>query len=378
MRKIGIDARLLGQTGVGRYITNLLLNLQYSSDITYYVYVYDKRKNKIAINIKNVIIQEAPYHWHTIAEQTLFLGKLNADALNLMHFTYFSYPFFYRRPFIITLHDLIPYFYHTGRATTGYQFIYRFKHFFYKVLVKNAVNNACALITPSETVKKEIIFLFGEKYNSKIHTIYEGVDQKLTTVIENKLLRGKPTRYPLSWNNTLEKKFSFPFYIYVGNFYPHKNVERLIKAFAQIQGAIKLILIGPSDFFSARILQLINKLKCGKKIILFQNPRDEDLVFFYKNAQALIHPSFAEGFGLPLIEAAYFNCSIIASDIPVFNEILDGQFTKFNPYDINDIKTKIEQELKHPKRSNYREIMKRFSFKKMSETTFRLYNKILS
>lgn len=363
MKKIGIDVRLLGQTGVGRYITNLLFNLPYSSDIIYYVYVYNRGKNELPLRSKNVVIQEAPYHWHSIAEQTLFLGKLNEDNLSLMHFTYFSYPLLYRRKFIITLHDLIPYLYKTGKAAVGNQLIYFIKHFFYTLLIKNVVKNASAIITPSLTVKREITRLFGDQVRDKIQVIYEGVGEKLMNTLGNEKLKNY---------------FSFPFFIYVGNFYPHKNVENLIQAFTFLHTDIKLVLLGPSDFFSSRILQLINRLKCHKKIILFQNPKDADLVFFYKNAQALIHPSFAEGFGLPLIEATYFHCPIIASDIPVFNEILDGQFVKFNPHDIKSIKNAIQQHITHPQKFSHHDILKRFSFKKMVDETMHLYQKLLN
>ncbi|HLD26757.1 MAG TPA: glycosyltransferase family 1 protein [Patescibacteria group bacterium] len=361
MKKIGIDARLLGQTGVGRYISNLLFYLPSSSKITFYIYVYNKKHLKdILYNSPNALIRETPYHWHSISEQTVFLRKLNKDNLDLMHFTYFSYPFFYRRKFIITLHDLIPFFYRTGKATTGNQMMYTLKHFFYTLLIRNAVKNACAIITPSQQVKKDISHLFGKKYENKIYSLYEGVDKHIMNVHEN---------------ISMKQRFPLPFYIYVGNFYPHKNIENLIKAFAQLNTQVQLVLLGPSDFFSARILQFIKRLKCDKKIILLNNPTDEDLVFFYKNALALIHPSFAEGFGLPLLEAAYFNCPIVASDIPVFNEILDGHFIKFSPHDLNSIKNAIQQHIANPQKFNYQELLKRFSFKKMAKETYILYEK---
>ncbi len=371
MKKIGIDARLLGQTGVGRYISNLLFYLPSSSDFIFYIYVYDKKQiNHIPVGMKNAVIRKTPYHWHSLSEQISLLKELNKDNLDLMHFTYFSHPFFYQRKFVITLHDLIPFFYRTGKATTGNQIMYRIKHFFYTLLIRHAVKNARAIITPSKQVKKDIGKVFGTIYDSKIYPLYEGVDKHIMHAHES---------------SHLKQRFPFPFYIYVGNFYPHKNVESLIRAFEKIQEKIHLntqinsqptlILLGPSDFFSARILQLINRLKCDKKIILYKNPTDEDLVFFYKNAQALIHPSLAEGFGLPLLEATYFNCPIIASDIPVFNEILDDKFLKFNPHDLESIRNTIQKHIDNPDTFNYQHILTRFSFKKMAEETCKLYEK---
>jgi glycosyltransferase involved in cell wall biosynthesis len=259
---------------------------------------------------------------------------------------------------MVTLHDIIPYLYKTGKASVGNNPMYTIKHFFYIVLLKNTMRNARAIITPTETVKKEIGAAFGTQYLKKIYPIYEGIDSNLMNAEENK---------------KLTPDFSFPFFIYVGNFYPHKNVESLVKAFQHISNPTKLILLGPSDFFYARIQKLIDALQCRQKIIFFPNPSDRDLVFFYKHAKALIHPSFAEGFGLPLLEAAYFNCPIIASDIPVFNEILDGQFIKFNPHDYTNIQNKIEQHIAHPRVSHHKTIVKRFSFQKMAQETFFIY-----
>lgn len=364
MKKVGIDARLISKTGVGRYIKNLLYYLKDNVDFQYYIYLLDEDFAKIDFAYKNFTLRKVNCKWHTLREQIQFLKKLNSDNLDLMHFTYFSYPLFYNKKFVITIHDLTPYFYKTGKATTKNVVVYQIKHFFYKILIKNAVRNARSIITPSQSVKSEIINIFSNQYTDKIQVIYEGPDKDLIKA---------------GGNEKLKKDFSFPFFIYVGNFYPHKNVENLVKAFSTIKNHIKLILIGPSDFFSKHLLQLINQLKQNDKIILYNNPTNQDLVFFYKNARALIHPSLSEGFGLPLIEAAYFNCPIIASDIPVFNEILGDKFLKFNPKDVSDIKDKIVKQIDvGTTRLLSLPLPQRFSFKEMAEETLILYKQILS
>lgn len=367
MKKVGIDARLISKTGVGRYIKNLLYYLKDNTDFQYYIYLLNEDFPEINFTYKNFTLCKVSCKWHTLCEQIQFLKILNSDNLDLMHFTYFSYPLFYNKKFIITIHDLTPYFYKTGKATTRNIIFYQIKHFFYKVLIKNAVRNACNIITPSQSVKSEIINIFSNQYADKIHVIYEGVDKDLIKTCENEKLK---------------KKISFPFFIYVGNFYPHKNIENLIKAFSAISGDIKLILLGPADFFSHRLLQLINQSKHKDKFIFFKNPTNENLVFFYKHALALIHPSLSEGFGLPLIEAAYFNCPIIASDIPVFNEVLNGGFLKFNPRDVEDIKDKIVKQIRKliiqkAETTTGLSLSSPFSFKKMSEETLNLYKNIL-
>lgn len=362
MKRIGLDARLYSKTGVGVYIRNLLyyLEKQKLQDIEFYVYHLPEDEEKIQFTSSQFIKRPAPFLWHSFSEQTGFLKILNDDNLNLMHFTYFSYPIFYRKKFIATLHDTILLEHKTGKASTKNRFIYEIKHFFFRYVVMTQLHNAEMIITPTQTVKQNIIRLFGSGYEKKIVPIYEGVNYALLSAKEN---------------SSLSATFSAPFYIYVGNFYPHKNVEMLVEAFSKTNVEAKLILIGPDDFFSKRIASLISDLNQKERIIIFNDVTIENLVFFYKHAKALIHPSLSEGFGLPLVESAYFNLPIIASDIPVFNELLDQNFIHINPQDSEDIKQKIESFNKSPQSFDYSEILKKFSFEDMSKNILDIYLK---
>lgn len=363
MKRIGIDARLYFKTGVGVYIRNLLYYLQKlsSDDIEYYVYILQSDAEKIQFTSKNFVKRPVKYMWHSLSEQTGFLKTLNNDNLDLLHFTYYSYPVMYRKKFIATLHDTILLEHKTGKASTKNAFIYEIKHFFFRYVIESQLRNSEVIITPTQTVKKSILHLFGDEFEKKIVPIYEGVNIDLFNVQEN---------------TNLSSRFANPFFIYVGNFYPHKNVESLIKAFSNVQTDAKLILIGPNDYFAQRISSLISELHQSDRILLFDEFSNENIVFFYKHALALIHPSFSEGFGLPLVESTYFNLPIIASDIEVFREILGDSYLKFNPKDTEDIKNKIEEFLKSKISPDYSKISKKYSFETMSDKIYDLYLKL--
>ncbi len=361
MKKIGIDARLFSKTGVGVYIRNLLYYLQKHSPsgIQYYIYVLDSDADSIHFSSSNFVKRPVPYLWHSLSEQTGFLKTLNADNLDLMHFTYFSYPVFYRRKFIATLHDTILLEHKTGKASTKNSLIYELKHLVFRYVVQSQIQNAVSIITPTKTVRQNIIKLFGDQYEKKIVPVYEGLNYEFLNAVEN---------------SELKNQFQEPFFIYVGNFYPHKNIEKLVQAFSKVKTESSLILIGPDDFFSQRISQLITSLNQVKRIILCHDAGIENLVFFYKHARALIHPSLSEGFGLPLIEAAHYNLPVIASDIDVFKELLGSHYISFNPYDEADIRQKIES-FEQEKRSDYsKDLLNSFSFEQMSLKTLELYN----
>ena len=362
MRRIGIDARLYSQTGVGTYLRNLLFYLDKINPQkeSYYVYLQKKDASRVEFKSKNIVKRIADQKWHSFSEQTGFLLLLLKDNLDLMHFTYFSYPILYWRKFVSTIHDTTPLLFKTGRASTKNQLIYQIKHFILKLVLSSQVNKAKKIITPSNTVKNELIRTYGTKISKKILPIYEGINYQVLLTKENK---------------SLSKKYK-DFFIYVGNFYPHKNIERLIRAFKKIRGEYKLILIGPDDYFTERISLLIDKIKSKNRIFLIKNPSLDDLVFFYKNALAIIHPSLSEGFGLPLVEAAYFGTPIIASNIKVFKELWKDRYLAFNPYGSLDIADKINQFIKNPTIFNYSDIIKKYSFERMTKQTLTIYNEL--
>lgn len=365
MKRIGIDAKLYNQTGVGVYLRNLLYYLESTipEDWLIYVYLMKEDYDKVNFSHKNLIKRLANYRWHSFAEQIGFLNLINKDQLDLMHFTYFSYPILYRKKFISTIHDLTPLIYKTGQSSTKNPFIYEIKHFILRLVLKQQINNAQKILTPTETVKSQLVKYYGNHIGKKITSIYEGINYEFINNHENEQLK---------------TEYNDRFFIYVGNFYPHKNIDNLIKAFVKVNANYRLILLGPNDYFSARIYHLINQLNQEKRIILFKNPNIEDLIYFYKNAQALIHPSLSEGFGLPIIEAMYFNLPIIASNIDVFKEILIKKYLMFNPINVKNMTDMINHFINNKTTYDYSQLIERYSFQVLTKKVINIYQSIIS
>lgn len=365
MKKIGIDARLYSQTGVGTYIRNLIYHLinEDTDNVLFYLYILPQDIDKLPKLPQNFIIRSSPFLWHTFREQIHFLFTILKDKLDLMHFVYFGFPILYWRPFISTIHDVTPIRYKSGKASTKNCFIYGIKLFIFKIVLFCQIRNSRTIITPSFTIKKDLIQLYGKKYEKKIIPIYEGVDYVLSQISENKLL---------------SKDFFSPFFIYVGNFYPHKNMSALIHAFSILQSDSKLVLIGPKDYFTDQIQAEIVKFRLKDKVIFFHNASTADLTFFYKHAEALIHPSLSEGFGLPVLEARFFHCPVIASDLPIFHELIGSSALFFNPLDYVDIANKINLFI-HEKNVDYSDkIDPKMSFKTMTHRILSLYQSNLN
>lgn len=363
--RIGIDARLYFQTGVGTYIRNLLSFLPYAlgKDTELVVYVLETEASKITVQDR-CVVRPVNARWHSLAEQLLFYKNLMNDELDLMHFTYFSYPVLYSRPFIATIHDLTPLLFKTGRASTHLPILYEFKHRVFQYILKKQITDSKHIITPTVTVQNQIAHMYGAHTTEKITALHEGVSNELITAAKdpasNKFLPGLSQEYLL----------------YVGNFYPHKNVERLIMAykFLQMDHKPQLVLAGPANVFADSLKKAIES--SGITGIQFiHDTSHTELVSLYKHARALVNPSLSEGFGLPLVEAAYLKCPIIASDIPVFHELLGDSFISFDPTSEKAISHALQTPVTQLKTA---QIAKDCSFKIMTEKTAMLYYDVLA
>lgn len=161
------------------------------------------------------------------------------------------------------------------------------------------------------------------------------------------------------------------YFLYVGNAYPHKNLEVLLRAFWDVSGA-KLILVGKDDFFYKRLRQSDLVRALGNRVIFKTKVSDSALMTFYKNAQAFVFPSLMEGFGLPALEALENGCPVIVSDIPVFHEILGNAPVYFDPHDAAALSSILIKVAKNKPTVNA-DVVKKYSWQKMAKETLFIY-----
>lgn len=371
--KIGIDARLWNETGVGRYVRNLVQELAHlDTKNDYVLFVLPKDVNKIQSldflsHKKKWKLVAADSKWHSIKEQFYFLSVINKEQLDLMHFTYFSVPIFYTKPFIVTIHDLIPYHFPTGKASTLPEPLYEFKQQGYRLVIHTAASRAQKIIVPLNTTKEDVVKTLNISA-SRVEVTPEGVDMSLLT-------NTKPTKM-------IDEFVSrYKYFLYVGNAYPHKNIERLINSFIQLKEEyetvnLRLVIIGKDDAFISRVKKQVKK---EEDIVFFHEISDGDLSYLYHHAIALIAPSLLEGFGLTPLEAIANDCPVILSDIPAFNEVYGHVGFYFDPYDEKALlKKMIEVYNLDPIKRKEKIIagkkqLKEYSWKEMAKKTLEIY-----
>ncbi len=367
--KIGIDCRLWDETGVGRYIRNLVYNLQkIDKKNDYVLFALSKDYDQFKIQNSKFKIVRADIKWHTLEEQLKLPQILNNESLDLMHFTYFSVPLFYNRPFVVTIHDLIINHFPTGLASTLPSPIYNLKLLGYKFVIAQAAKKAKKIITVSNSTKEEIVDHLGVD-SDKVIVTYEGVD---STIRNSKF----PTTLSLRGAGKTQNYF-----LYVGNVYPHKNMERLLEAFNILISQypnISLVCVGKEDYFYKRLKRKVEEMKLSDKVFFLQNISDEELSGLYQNTLALVLPSLMEGFGLTALEAMANKCLVLAADIPALKEICGDAAIYFDTYSIGDMKKRMEEMLNDSNHLTENiekglERIKLFSWQKMAKETLRIY-----
>lgn len=367
--KIAIDARLYGlkNRGIGRYLVNLIANLEKIDNKNFY-YIFLNKDNfdeyiphndkfkKILINIK----------WYGFAEQVVLPIILKKYKFDLIHFAHFNVPFFLKNKIIITVHDLTLIYYPDRRASTLPPFFYQIKYKVFKWLFKRNLLKAKMIIAPSNYVKNDLLKYYNLADN-KVRVIYEGINQQ-NIKVNNELL--------------VKYKINKPYIFYIGSAYPHKNLERLIKAFNQIniEKKYQLVIAGKNDYFMEKLKNWVTNSFNERDDIVFTGfINDSELPTLFKLAALFIFPSLSEGFGLPAIEAQYFGCPVVASNQTCLKEVLGKGAIYFNPFDHNDIINKIllllnHQSLNHKLIKNGLNNQKKYSWEKMAEETLNIYN----
>ncbi len=360
--KIGIDCRLWFQTGVGRYIKNLVLELEKidrKNDYTLFVRKDDYEEIKSMLTNSRFKLVKTGIKWHSLSEQLRFPALLNKHNLDLVHFPYFSHPVFYKKPFVITIHDLIINHFPTGKASTQSIAIYTLKWLFYQKILRHGVVESKKIIVPLEFVKNDLSRTLGVA-KEKIEVITEGFDLAIS--------KGKVAE-------DIERVSKNRYFLYVGNAYPHKNLEKLVEGFywANLKDT-KLIFVGKDDFFYKRL-----EKKKFPNLIFLHDVSDTDLYCLYSNSIAAVSASLMEGFGLLPLEAIGSGSLAVVSNIPAFNEVCKDSVIYFNPGDAHDIgeKLSLTAKLTQKERDVFikkgKSILPNFSWEKMAEKTLEVY-----
>ncbi len=140
-----------------------------------------------------------------------------------------------------------------------------------------------------------------------------------------------------------------PFFLSVGTIEPRKAYPVALAAFEKLwaEGCdARYVIVGRPGWKTGVLQQNLRRhSEQGRRLFWFADASDDDLHLLYRHARALVFPSFVEGFGMPLVEAAHHGVAAIASDIPVFREIGGDHVRYFSALDVDDLARAIRESL---------------------------------
>lgn len=365
--KILIDARMYGleYTGIGRYVMNLLENINaIDNKNDYYVLLQRKYFRTLTLNnnFTKVLADFKPYQ---ISEQIGLLKILLNLKPQLAHFPHFNIPLFWRGKYVVTIHDMTM---HRSNTTASnlQPFKYWVKKFVYKFLFRMVVQNSVKIFTPSETIKNEISSYY-KLPKSKVVVTYEGFSSH---------------KHKIKSNKKVLKKFGIEerrYLLYVGNLYPHKNIMKAVAALKHVNESglnIKFLIVSKKDKFFVSLEKYLKGNAISKQVIFTGFVDDSELEVLYANSLAFIYPSLSEGFGLQGLEALSAGTQLICSDIEVFREIYGDYATYFDPQNLYSIARVIKHISSNTKRLNIQKLYEKYSWVKMARLTIDVYNSI--
>lgn len=304
--------------------------------------------------------------------------EIPRDA-DLVHYPYFD-PFFLTlplirsKPTVVTVHDLIPIGFpeHFPRGIRGEV----------KWLVqRQSLRGVDAVITDSLASKKDVVKFVGV-HRDKVHVVYLAAAKIFRPIKEMETLA------------SVRNKYSLPkqFVLYVGDVNWNKNIPGLIRAYSKLnqkqRERIALVLVGQAFIDkqlreTSEINTLIDHLGLTREVHKLGLVAEADLAAIYSLATVYVQPSFAEGFGLPVLEALSCACPVVSSNISSLAEIA-GPAIKTNPYSTGDLTQKIGAALNMTQVKRQQLIdeglkwVKNFTLEKTIKNTIKVYEKVLA
>lgn len=221
------------------------------------------------------------------------INLLKSGDFDIFHPTFFEdyfLSYLKGKPFILTIHDMIPELFPQYYKKNNAQILAK----------RKMANLAAAIVTVSEQTREDVIRILDVP-EEKVKVIYHSGPQK-------EIIKETPL-------------FGFPYFLYVGTRDGYKNFFQLLDDFAKfvrINPFVKMICTGTPFTYEEKIA--IGKLNL-QDCLIHINASDSQLKNLYTNAIAFIYPSLYEGFGIPILEAFAYGCPVLLNHKSCFPEI---------------------------------------------------------
>jgi glycosyltransferase involved in cell wall biosynthesis len=337
--RIAIDIRKVSQFGVGTHIWNLVRNLSEIDHDNQYFLLGPRRRflelgplgqNFQAIDTPEV---EADSFWNLNLRVPLHLRR---ERIDLLHVPHYEAPLLVPCRLVVTIHDCV----HLLFPQEGSSKFENYRNYLY---TKHVLRSASHVIAVSGSTRQDLINIFDLPAN-KVSVAHNALDGRFT-------LRHDVTEQ----KRVLERyQLKDPFVLYVGQIKPHKNIDRLIEAFAVLKSELsdnkqyknlKLIIIGDEIGKHQYLRLTVVRSGVQQEVRFLGFVPSPILQVFYEAAVIFASPSLYEGFGLSPLEAMANSTPVIASNTSALPEVLEDAAILVNPENVFEIARAMKQVL---------------------------------
>jgi glycosyltransferase involved in cell wall biosynthesis len=366
--RVAIDVRKLHDFGIGTYVRNLVTELARQDDDAEYVLLCTPA------DCDQLAALGPRFHPHTvragnysIKEQFALPWAVATSKVDLFHAPHYVVPPFTPRRFVVTIHDCIHLRFPQYLPNSGALYYARF-------MMSVAARRSRRVLTVSQASKDDILYYLGTP-DEKVEVIYNALDTRLA---------GDPTAEDVV---RVRERFQLnnPFVLYTGNIKPHKNVDRLIDAFAilrqQRTDDVKLLIIGDEASKYPNLRRLVHRHQLHQHVRFLGFVSDATLAVLYRLASVFVFPSLYEGFGLPPLEAMAAGAPVVTSNISSLPEVVGDAALLIDPMDASAIATAMarvldDRELRAELIRRGRERVKTFSWERSVARIRQVYGEL--
>ena len=338
--RIALDIRRLRDFGVGTYIRNVVRGLaRLDRDGNEYLLIggHDLLRD---LGPLPGYFHLLPYNLSEDSTRDLFafprlLRRFRVDLLHVPHL--FWRPRFSPCPYVVTVHDLLNHLYPVSNGSSWRRALHR-------RLTAHVLRHAARILAVSHFTRNDIVRLFRVP-EERVEVVYNAIDERFrvghATTLDREMIA---ERYQVN----------YPFLLYAGNIRPHKNLGRLIEAFAALKAELakdgsfpelKLIIIGDELSKHPDLRRTVIKGGVQNDVRFLGFVPIDVLRIFYDLAKIFVFPSLYEGFGLPPLEAMALGTPVVTSNTSSLPEVVGNAAVLVNPENVFEIMRAIHRVL---------------------------------
>lgn len=266
--------------------------------------------------------------WRLTWTQTALPFRIGQSGAKVLLNTLPEGPLWSPVPQITVIHDILPLYFPAEFPR---------QQWYFRSFVPAVLRRSSHVIADSAQTRDDVVNRFGLRPD-RISVVLPGVDHDL--------FRPQPDAEAVAARYGLRE-----FILFVGNVRPHKNLLRLLEAFAGVRGGVMLAIVGYRDpRYAPEVERRVRELGLDGRVRFLGFVPSEVLPMLYGAAGLTVVPSLYEGFGLPVLEAMACGSPVVASTVGGLREAVGDAALVVDPRDVRGWSRALEDVLASPAR----------------------------